>query len=124
MLELLEAGGREDPALRRLFVDAYESKEEAHAFHELVDDDLQASKVSSLRLVAGALAQAEVVFDEPQAQEWLRALNDARLAIGARLEVTEEMMGAELDEADPNAPTLALLHWLGWLQESTLQALS
>ena len=124
MVDLLQDEARDDPALQRLFVDAYESEEDARAFHELVDHDLRASKMASLRLVQDALAQDEVEFDESQAEEWLRALNDARLALGERIEVTEEMMGAKLDEEDPNTASLALLHWLGWLQESTLETLS
>jgi hypothetical protein len=53
---------------------------------------------------------------------WLRTINDIRLTIGTRLEVDETKMAAELDERDPEAPALAVLHWLGWLQESFLES--
>ena len=37
--------------------------------------------------------------------------------------MTEESYGP-LDTADPDAPRLALYHWLSWLQEEVVQALS
>ena len=123
MLELLDNGGRDDPAVERLFPDAYGSGAEAGAWHDLVGDELQRNKVSSLRIVKDTLKRGRIKLDEEEMQVWLSALNDMRLAIGARLEVTEEMMGAELAPDDPHAPTLAVLHWLGWLQESMLQTL-
>jgi hypothetical protein len=46
-----------------------------------------------------------------------------RLAIGARLEVTEEKMNQAMDANGPDAPAWAVLHWLGWLQESILGTL-
>jgi hypothetical protein len=124
MLELLDDGGRDDPAVERLFPDAYGPEAEASTWHDLVGDELQRHKVSSLESVKGALKRGRIELDEAEIQMWLSALNDVRLAIGARLEVTEEMMGAELAHDDPRAPTLAVLHWLGWLQESMLQAIS
>ncbi len=124
MLDLLDNGGRTDPAVERLFPDAYGSEAEAGAWHDLVGDELQRGKVSSLTSLKGALKRGRIELDEAEIQMWLSALNDVRLAIGARLEVTEEMMGAELARDDPRAPTLAVLHWLGWLQESMLQAIS
>jgi hypothetical protein len=123
MLELLEDGDRDDPAVDRLFPDAYGSEAEARAWHDLVGDELQRNKVSSLQSVKGALRRGRIELEDAELQVWLSALNDVRLAMGARLEVTEEMMGAELGDDDPRAPTLAVLHWLGWLQESMLQAM-
>jgi hypothetical protein len=37
--------------------------------------------------------------------------------------VTEESYGP-LDPSDPDAPRLALYHWLSWLQEEVVQAMS
>ena len=37
--------------------------------------------------------------------------------------MTEESY-APLDLADPDAPRMALYHWLSWLQEEIVQALS
>ena len=43
--------------------------------------------------------------------------------LGTQLDVTEESYGP-LDVRDPDAPRLALYHWLSWLQDEVVQALS
>lgn len=60
---------------------------------------------------------------DEQAQAWLSALNDIRLALGTVLEVTEDMPD-ELPADDPRAPHLVVYHWLTWVQESLIQALA
>ena len=60
---------------------------------------------------------------EDELRAWLGALESLRLALGTQLDVTEETYAA-LDERDPDAPRLALYHWLTWLQEEAIQALS
>lgn len=60
---------------------------------------------------------------DEQAQAWLTALNDLRLALGSLLDVTEDMPD-ELPPEDPRAPHLGVYHWLTWVQESLVQALS
>jgi Domain of unknown function (DUF2017) len=62
-------------------------------------------------------------LSDEQAQAWLTALNDVRLALGTVLEVTEDMPD-ELPPDDPRAPHLAVYHWLTWVQESLIQALA
>ena len=54
---------------------------------------------------------------------WLGALESLRLVLGTQLDVTEESYGP-LDLDDPEAARLALYHWLSWLQEEVVQALS
>jgi hypothetical protein len=58
-----------------------------------------------------------------QADAWLSALNDVRLALGTTLGVTEDMPD-DLPEDDPRAPHLSVYHWLTWMQESLVTALS
>ncbi len=58
-----------------------------------------------------------------QADAWLAALNDVRLALGTAIEISDEMP-EELPEDDPRSPHLAVYHWLTWVQESLVQALS
>ena len=62
-------------------------------------------------------------LSEQQAQAWLTALNDVRLALGTVLEVTEDMPD-ELPPEDPRAPHLAVYHWLTWVQDSLIQAMA
>ena len=51
------------------------------------------------------------------------SLTDLRLALGTRLGVDEERMGAAVDPAGPDAAAMTVLHWLGWVQEGILSAL-
>lgn len=58
-----------------------------------------------------------------QAEAWLSALNDVRLALGTALDVTEDMPD-ELPDDDPRGPHLSVYHWLTWMQESLVHAIA
>lgn len=128
MLLLLEADiPRSDDVLQRLFPRAYEDEEEQRSYEELIGEELRAAKRDALRKVTDALGPTgpvEVELSESDADEWLRFLNDVRLAIGTRLEVDEKKMERPFDPSDPEAPALSVLHWLGWLQGSMLEELN
>ncbi|HEY8373312.1 MAG TPA: DUF2017 domain-containing protein [Pseudonocardiaceae bacterium] len=57
-----------------------------------------------------------------EAEAWLSALNDVRLAFGVALDITEDTPDV-LPPDDPRAPQLELYHWLTWMQERLVQAL-
>ena len=123
--ELIEASGG-DPVRRRLFPSAYQDEDEEAAFEELVGRELRAGKLSALDEIDKALGGHDgstIELSPREADTWLRALNDIRLAIGTRLDVTEEKMSQDIDPDDPETAGLAVLHWLGWLQESLLDHL-
>ena len=112
------------PLEDRLFPAAYDTSEEQDAYEELVGDQLRNDKLKFVRAARSALGRDSVVLDSEAIEPCLVVLTDLRLAIGTRLDVTEEMMAAELDPEDPNAPALSVLHWLGWMQESLLSHLT
>lgn len=58
-----------------------------------------------------------------EGQAWLSALNDVRLALGTVLEVTEDMPD-ELPFDDPRASHLGVYHWLTYVQETLVHAVS
>ena len=58
-----------------------------------------------------------------EAQAWLSALNDVRLALGTVLEVTEDLPD-ELPRDDPRMPYLGVYHWLTFVQETLVHAVS
>lgn len=127
MRTLLEADiPHEDAVKARLFPRAYETDEEERGFRDLTADDLEKVKLETLREVQDALGDsgaAHIDLGPDDVGSWLRLLTDLRLAIGVRLDVTEETMGSEIDPDDPNAPALSVLHWLGYLQGSILERL-
>lgn len=127
MRTVLAEGTGEDPVHDRLFPAAYDDPEDTKSFRDLVGDQLQDGKLRSLDMVGeflGERGRVHATLSPEQVQAWLTTLTDLRLAIGVRTEVTEEKMQRELDVDDPEAPTLAVLHWLGWMQEMTLERIT
>ena len=107
-----------DPALARLLPDAYRDDDRAAGeFRRLTESSLRRDKVSSAERLLAALpadGAGEVRLDPETTESWLATINDVRLALGTRLEVTEEM--AEPDPEDPDAPAYVVYLWLTELQ--------
>jgi hypothetical protein len=129
-----DSGEHSDPVLGRLFPRAYldPTEEEAEAdWQRLAHGDLVDGRRRALATVEGTLAAAEVrrgrfelTLSEEQAQAWLAVLNDARLALGTRLDVTEDLDLSGLDPDDPDTAPYAVYWWLGVMEESLVDALS
>lgn len=115
----------EDPAVRRLLPDAYADDEKADEFRRLMDSDLRAEKVESLqRLVQSAeTADDAIVIPDAEVDGWLHAINDIRLVLGVRLDITEDDRPRRLSARDPRRPMLAAYDWLTWLQDAVVGGL-
>lgn len=128
MRTLLEAElPREDAVTRRLFPDAFEDPAQSQEFRELVGDELRASKLAAVNAFDENLASdgaAGLVLEAGSVHSLLAVLTDMRLAIGTRLGVTEEAMATAPDPSDPEIAAWSVLHWLGWIQESVLSAIT
>ena len=123
MRSLLRESNPDNPVHARLFPDAYENPKDAADYREIIGGDLSVAKLESLERVAEALGSrggARITLTPDDADAWIRALTDMRLAIGTRLDVTAETMDEEPDPDDPRFEPLQIMHWLGWLQESIL----
>ncbi|AVZ73278.1 DUF2017 domain-containing protein [Streptomyces lunaelactis] len=133
-----------DPALARLFPEAYagpdadEQDEELRAlsaeFRRFTETDLRSRKradaiavVRSLdSLTATGEGGAVLKLTADESLHWLGALNDLRLTIGTRLEVGDEDENAELyrlPDSDPRKPMVMAYLWLGALQETLVDTL-
>ncbi|HYN94021.1 MAG TPA: DUF2017 domain-containing protein [Pilimelia sp.] len=123
-----------DPVVGRLFPDAYPRvPEDGAEFRQYTEGDLKTAKIDQAGAVLAALPDGsggEVRLDLEAAEAWLRALNDARLAMGVRLEITGDTdLQDELDDAVLSDPTstrvfqLSVYAYLGYLQESLLHAI-
>ena len=136
-----------DPALARLFPDAYgpgpdagEAKpdelEEARAasseFRRYTENDLRARKrddclavVRSLDALTPGDRGAVLTLAPDDSRQWLGTLNDLRLAIGTRLDVSDEDGGEmyTLPDSDPRKPMVMAYLWLGGLQETLVETL-
>jgi hypothetical protein len=115
--------------LARLLPDAYrDDPEAAGEFRRYTELSLRDGKVAAARTVLGTLPArgGRIRLSPPDAEAWLRALNDVRLALGVRLGVTDdfEEVGNGINPADPRAAYVWVYHWLAYLQESLVEALS
>jgi hypothetical protein len=112
MARLLPEGHRGDPAL-------------AADYRELTETSLRSGKADDLAIVRATLPDGggEVRLDRDQAGAWLRTSNDLRLALGTRLDVTEDTEPPE-DIADEQDQQLAVYYWLTALQGSLVDALA
>jgi hypothetical protein len=122
----------DEPVNRRLFPPAYldvADIERDAEYRRLMHDDLVEEKLANLDLVTASLERGSasvrrwtVELTDEEAAAWLGVLNDLRLALGVRLDITEDYDGA-VDDTDPRAPAFRLLSYLGWLEEQLLDAL-
>lgn len=126
MIEFLSVGDPDDDIEKRLFPSAYEDEAESKKFTDMVGDELRAGKVKNFELMREGLSRGggRTTLSSSDAETWLRGLTDLRLALGARLDVTEEKMARVPEADDPEAAPLGLMHWLGWLQEMIIDSLS
>jgi hypothetical protein len=120
----------DDPVLLRLLPNAYADPEAANDFRRFTEGAIRASKQRVLHEVRAHLA---ILVDQEQsgtvsdleADTWLMALNDLRLALSVRLEIDEASfeLFESLPDEDPQKSIYAVYYWLGWLQENLLHLL-
>jgi hypothetical protein len=119
----------EDPVLARLLPDGYRDDAGASAeFRRYTEESLRSAKVASAQTVLASLPATggEVLLSEPECQQWLRALNDVRLALSVRLDITDENedLSEHLAADDPRSAYVWVYQWLAYLQDSLLEALT
>jgi hypothetical protein len=121
----------EDPVLMRLLPNAYSDPEAASDFRRYTEPALRGSKQRVLRTVREELtvivdSKIDGVVEELDADTWLIALNDLRIALSVRLEIDSESFEKFelLPDEDPQKSVYAVYFWLGWLQENLLTALT
>lgn len=136
-----------DPALARLFPEAYagpdaDAKDEelraaSAEFRRFTERDLRSRKRADALTVVRTLdaltsltssgeGGAVLKLTADDCLHWLGALNDLRLTIGTRLDVSDEDESDELyrlPDSDPRKPMVMAYLWLGALQESLVETL-
>ena len=93
--------------------------------------DLLRTRLDALAAVTGSLQAApstrrgslEIVLDEASEAQWLGVLNDARLALGTALDITEETELDDFDADDPRRGQFLLYSALTALQGELVDAL-
>jgi hypothetical protein len=112
--------------LRRLFPPAYaeDPKREAE-YAEMTRDDLVEQKRAAARAVVGSIdagttrrGRWSASLPPDAATAWLTVINDARLMLGTKLDVTEEMDHNPLPANHPQAQERNLYLYLSALEEA------
>lgn len=120
-----------DPVIKRLFPDAYPDDPAAsHDFRRFTQGQQRSQKVADANLVIHDLQRTDrrgrcrVSSDHVTA--WLKTLTNVRLALAARLDITDEVSAdeaAQFPESDPRSWMYEVYAWTGWLQECVIEAL-
>ncbi len=124
----------EDPRLARLLPDFHRKEPGSpdadradlnSALRSLHEPEIIDAKVAAGTVVLETLPErgGKIVLTPEQADAWLNALNDVRLALGTALGIDADTPD-QLDPDDPRAPHLDVYHWLTWMQDSLLHALA
>ena len=129
----------EDPVLARLFPTAYPDDEESAAdFRRFTEGGLRDGKAAAAGSIIDTLEDAglppeltreglviDVELTHAEAETWMRAFTDIRLALATRLEVEagDEHYWHSLPDDDPRAQAHDIYEWVGYLQETLIQAL-
>ncbi|HEX5494830.1 MAG TPA: DUF2017 domain-containing protein [Mycobacteriales bacterium] len=119
----------EDPALARLLPDGYSDDPDAAAeLRRLTERSLRDAKSRAAQRLLDSLPGdgGSLSLDLPTAEAWLAALNDVRLVLGTRLNVTEdtaENQARGLHEGDdPVAVAYQVYCWLSVVQDDLVAA--
>jgi hypothetical protein len=120
--QLRELLDEKDPSLSRLFPPAYPEEPDREAeYRRMVHDELLKGKRAALEVMEASIDAQRL--DREELTAWLGALNDLRLVLGTRLDVTEDDQPL-LPDDDPRASAMALYHYLGWLVAQAVEALA
>ncbi|CAN5133757.1 MAG: DUF2017 domain-containing protein [Nocardioides sp.] len=130
----------EDPVLARLFPTAYTGDDEAAAeFRRFTEQGLRNGKAACAAAIIDTLEEGglppeltedgliiDVELDDGQAHAWLRSFSDIRLALATRLGVEEDDddYWHQLPETDPTKQAHDIYQWVGYLQETLVDAVS
>ena len=131
MVAAREPGPVTDRMFPRAYLDPTEEDAE-HDWEQLVHDDLTRSRTEALESFLADLDRAEptkgdrmqIVLEGDAESRWLTALNDARLALGTLLGVSEEdEQGAATHDEDPRSAGAQLYSFLTGLLGELVEVL-
>lgn len=125
-----------DATMGRLLPDFHRPDQDREMCADSVNGDLNSGmrSVNEPKIIDAKLGAAQsmietlpdgggpVVLSEEQAQHWLTALNDVRLALGAMIGISEDTPD-QLPPHHPYAAHLDVYHWLTVVQELLVEAL-
>jgi hypothetical protein len=115
----------DDPVLARLLPEGHRGDPALAAdYRDLTESALRSGKSDDLATMRATLPPdgGEVRLDLDQAGSWLRTTNDLRLALGTRLDISEDTEPPD-DFTDERDHQLGVYYWLTAVQGSLVDAL-
>jgi hypothetical protein len=85
----------------------------------MVGDELLTKRIAQVEIVLSTVQETHLTEDQLFA--WMGAVNDLRLVLGTRLDVSEETDLA-VDPSHPDSAAYGLYAYLGWLLELLVDA--
>ena len=117
-----EALDADEPSLYRLFPPAFTDDVAANVeYHSLVAKGLEDGKRAALDELERTAFEDRLSQEE--LESWLGAVESLRLTLGTQLDISDEPI-ARTRSGRSRPPALPLYHWLSWLQEEVVEALS
>jgi hypothetical protein len=114
----------DDRVLARLLPDfTTEDADLAAGLRSLHEPALIEAKDSAATVLLDTLPESggRIELTPEQADAWLAALNDVRLALGTALDVSEDMTDEDLPPDDPRAAHIGVYQWLTFVQDALVQ---
>jgi len=115
---------RDDPALARLFPDAYRNDKAASTdFLRYTCAEQAAEKMRAATTVAEDLGDADdgwVTVPPGHIDDWLVTMTNLRLVLAARLGIEHD---GDVERLTDGNGLAEVFNWFGWMQESLLTAL-
>ncbi|MCW2495541.1 DUF2017 family protein [Jatrophihabitans sp.] len=134
LVELLapDALSPADPVRERLFPSGYSgtaaAAENQTEFRELTESGLRDERVARAEACRVDLVdpptrrgRLDIELDATGCDRWLRVLNDLRLTIGTRLDITDDAGPPDIDPSDPQSMSYLVYGWLSAVQDGLVR---
>jgi hypothetical protein len=111
-----------DPSVARLFPAAYKDDPlQSLEFETNLGDGPRKGKLAAIDTVERTVEASEL--SEEELLVWMGAVNDFRLLLGTRIDITEEATESDYPEGDTNHDAFQVYAYLTWLEDRMLRAL-
>jgi hypothetical protein len=121
--ELLQAEDpSSDPAVARLFPPAYQDDPLQNLeFETTMGETPRNGKLDALATVERTVRATDVSEDE--LLDWMKVVNDARLVLGTRIEITELATPRDFPPEHPDHDSFGVYVYLTWLEDRIIHTL-
>lgn len=120
----------DDPAVARVLPAGSSDPEAALEYRRYTEQDLRATKVANLSLLAFDIEAGDIVLGDEHAHAWASALNDIRLVLGSRLDIIDEERADQVhhltdwSKVENDDDYLAVVYnFVTWVQDSLMVAM-